>query len=185
MTTNKKIIIALVGEFASGKGAVVDHLVKKHHASSFRYSSILRDLLGRLYLPVSRENIQNISAAIRQFFGDDIMAKVITEDVKNIKNNIVVVDGVRRTSDITYLRNLKGFKLIRVVANQKIRYDRLTARNENPGDKNKSYAQFLKDHENKSDADVPKVMTKADLEINNDGDLVDLHKQIDEIILKS
>lgn len=180
---NKKIIIGLAGEFASGKGVVADYLVKKHRADSVRYSSILRDLLGRLYLPVSRENIQKVSAAIRQTFGEDIIAKVIAEDVKKIKKNIIVVDGVRRLADIKYLRELNGFKLINVVADLKTRYARLVARKENPGDENKTYKQFLRDHENISDKDVPEVMAQADEEIHNDGNLADLHKQIDKIFV--
>ncbi|MDP2708705.1 MAG: AAA family ATPase [bacterium] len=183
--TDEKIIIGLTGEICAGKGTVVKYLEKKHGATSYRFSTMLRDLLGRLYLPVSRENMQNISTAIRQHLGEDIMAKVIAEDVKNDDNRVIVVDGVRRVPDIKYLREVPGFKLVRLVANPKTRYDRLIARKENPGDETKTYEQFLADHKKEADNQVPIVMTQADLEINNNGSLEDLYRQVDQIIENS
>ena len=114
--TDNKIIIGLTGEICAGKGIIVKYLEQKHGAASYRFSTMLRDLLGRLYLPVSRENMQFMSTAIRQYFGEDILAKVIAEDVKKDTNNIIVVDGVRRVPDIKYLREIPGFKLVRVAA---------------------------------------------------------------------
>lgn len=183
--TDKKIIIGLTGEICAGKGAVVKYLEAKHGAASYRFSTILRDLLARLYLPVSRENIQNISTAIRQYLGEDIMAKVIAEDVKNDKNNVIVLDGVRRVADIKYLRDVAGFKLARIVAEPEIRYKRLIARKENSGDERKAYEEFLADHKKEADAQVPAVMAQADLKIDNNGSLADLYKQVDQIIKNS
>jgi len=182
---NKKIILGLTGEICAGKGTIVKYLEKTHNATSYRFSTMLRDLLGRIYLPVARENMQFMSTAIRQYFGEDIMAKVIAEDVKNDKNNIVVVDGVRRSADIKYLREVQGFKLVSIVAEPKTRFKRLILRKENPGDENKTYEEFLADHKKEADAQVPIVMEKADLEINNNGSLEDLYKQVDQIVLNS
>jgi len=183
--SDKKIILGLTGEICAGKGTIVKYLTEKHNATSYRFSTMLRDLLNRLYLPVARENMQYISTAIRQFFGEDIMAKVIAEDVKNDKNIIIVVDGVRRIPDIKYLREIDGFKLVRIIADPKTRYQRLILRKENPGDENKTYEQFLEDHKKEADSQVPIVMAQADLEINNNGSLEDLYKQIDQIVLNS
>ncbi|MEK7203099.1 MAG: AAA family ATPase [Patescibacteria group bacterium] len=182
---NKKIILGLTGEICAGKSKVVKHLIKKCNAASYRFSSILRDLLFRLHLPVTRKNMQFISTAIRQFFGEDIMAKVIAEDVKNDENNIIIVDGVRRVPDIKYLKKIQGFKLVRIMAKPEIRYKRLISRKENPGDENKTYKEFLADHKKEADTQVPIVMARANLEINNNNSLNDLYKQVDQIISNS
>lgn len=182
---DKKIIFGLTGEICAGKGTIVKYLAEKHGATSYRFSTMLRDLLNRLYLPVSRENMQNISTGMRQTFGEDIMAKVIAEDVKNDKNNIIIVDGVRRLADIKYLKEIPGFKLARIVAEPETRFKRLTLRKENPGDEAKTYEEFLADHKKEADAQVPIVMEKADLEINNNGSLENLYKKIDQIIENS
>jgi len=181
--TNKKIIIGLIGKICAGKGTIVKYLEQKHGAASYRFSTMLRNLLARLYLPVSRENMQNMSTAIRQFFGEDIMAKVIAEDVKKDISNIIVVDGVRRVPDIKYLKEISGFKLVGILGDPETRYKRLLARKENAGDEAKTYEDFLADHKKEADSQVPIVMAQADLEIDNNGSLEDLYRQVDQIIL--
>lgn len=182
---NRKIILGLVGEIASGKGTVAKYLEKKYKASFYRFSTILRDILNRLYLEMTRENIQKTSTMIRKYYNEDILAKVMAEDVKNENNNIIIVDGVRRLADIKFLKKLPGFKLVKVVSKPEIRFKRLIKRKENKDDKNKTYKQFLADHKKEADREVPKVMERAKLEINNDGSLKELYKQIDRIIKKS
>jgi len=178
----KKIIIGLVGQLACGKGTVAEYLKKKYGASVYRYSTMLRDVLNRLYLEINRVNIQDLSSVLRKKFGEDLLAKVITEDVKKDSNKLIVVDGIRRMDDIKYLINEKGFILTKVTAKPETRYKRITGRGENTDDTKKTFAQFLKDETKEADAGIPKVMTKAKKEINNDGDLDDLHKQVDNLI---
>ena len=126
-----KIILGFVGPLASGKGAICQYLKEKHGASVFRFSTMLRDVLNRLYLEISRDNMQNLSSALRQTFGDDLLASVIANDVKNEKNEFIVIDGVRREPDIKYLKDFPNFYLIEIKADQKIRWERMRKRGEN------------------------------------------------------
>jgi dephospho-CoA kinase len=185
MKKNKRIIICLVGEIACGKGAVVDYLVKKYGASSCRYSIILRDILDRVYQGQTRENLTNLSDFLRKNFGQDILSKVMADDITNDKNKLIVFDGIRRVPELNIFKKIPGFILIRIVGDQKIRYKRFIKRNENPGDNKKTYKQFLKDLKGVSDYEIPEVMKRADLEINNDGSLENLYKQVDQIVLNS
>ena len=179
---NKKIIIGLVGQLSCGKGTVAKYLKEKYGAGVYRYSTIFRDVLNRLYLEISRSNMQNLSAALREKFGEDLLAKVITKDVNKDPNKLIVVDGIRRMDDIKYLINEKGFILIKVTASSETRYKRITSREENTDDTKKTYTQFLADEKKEADADIPKVMAEAKKKINNDGSLDDLYKQIDNLI---
>ena len=92
---------------------------------------------------------------------------------------------MRRVPDIKYLREIPGFKLVRIVGEPATRFKRLIARKENPGDENKTYEEFLADHKKEADSQVPIVMAQADLEINNNGSLEDLYKQVDQIVANS
>lgn len=179
---NKKIVIGLVGRLACGKGTVAEYLKEKYEANVYRYSTILRDVLSRLYLEINRVNMQDLSTALREKFGEDLLAKVITEDVKKDPNKLIVVDGVRRMNDIKYLINEKGFFLTKVTAKPETRYKRITSRGENVDDTQKTYAEFLADETKEADAGIPTVMAKARREINNDGNLDDLYKQTDNLI---
>lgn len=177
-----KLILGFVGKLASGKAVCQKYINEKYDSDSFRFSSILRDVLNRLYIPISRENLQNISLVLRNHFGGNILAEVISQDAKNSKKNIVVIDGIRRLDDISNLKNLPGFKLISIDADPKIRYGRMKLRNENAGDADKSYEQFIIDSEREAELQIPKVMEKADFYLDNNGNIENLHLQIDKII---
>ena len=180
---NKKII-GLVGQIASGKGTVAKYFEKNYGAVTFRFSTILRDVLNRLHQVIDRQTMQKLSTAVRQVFGEDILAKVMADDVKDEKNKIIVVDGIRRMADIKYLKKIPGFILVGIAADAKIRYDRLIKRNENYGDQNKAFAEFLEDQKKEADAEIPLVLKNANIVINNDGNFENLNQQIDNIIKK-
>lgn len=178
-----KIIIGLVGEIASGKDVTKKYLEIHYGANCHRFSTILRDLLGRLYMPITRENMQNISTILRQQFGSDLLAKILTEDVKNDPCEIIIVDGIRRFADITYLKTLPGFVLVSIEVDAKIRYERLVQRNENADDSTKTYEQFLADGQKETELEIPAVMATANYKLDNNGTLKNLYNQIEKIII--
>jgi len=180
-----KIILGLCGEIASGKGTAVKYLEEKYGATSHRFSTSLRDILKRLYLEINRENMQKVSLVLREGFGQDLLAKVITEDVKNDSGKIIIVDGVRRPADIEYLTKLPEFKLIYITAHIKTRYERIIKRGENADDLNKTFEQFQKDHEAETELLITKIGETAKIKIDNNGDYEALYKQINEIIENS
>ena len=178
-----KIIFGLVGEIASGKDVTKKYLELNYGASCHRFSTILRDLLSRLYMPITRENMQNISTILRQQFGSDLLAKILTEDVKNDPHEISVIDGIRRLADITYLKTLPGFILVRIEVAAETRYQRLVKRNENADDSTKTYEQFLADGKKETELEIPEVMSNATYKLDNNGSLKDLYDQIEKIII--
>jgi dephospho-CoA kinase len=179
-----KIILGLVGPLACGKETVKKYLVEKYKAKDCRFSTILRDILNRVTIPISRENLQKLSTVLRVNFGEDLLAKAIAMDAAKFDSEIVVIDGVRRPTDIEHLTKLPNFFLIKIDADPKLRYERLVARNENDGDDKKTYEEFLKDHEAEADRLVPAVMATAKHSIDNSGSFEDLYKQVDELIKK-
>lgn len=179
-----ELILGLTGPFASGKGTVKEYVIKKYGARDCRFSTILRDVLSRVDLPTSRDNLIKISTVLRQTFGEDLLAKAIAKDASNLDSKIVVIDGIRRMTDIGHLINLNHFVLVSVDADPKIRYERLVSRNENEGDGAKTFEGFLVDHERETEVTIPEVMSFAKEKINNDGDFDSLYKQIDTIISK-
>lgn len=180
-----KLILGIAGEMASGKGTVAKHLAAEHGANTRRFSTILRDLLDRIYIEQTRENIANISTVLRKTFGEDLLAKAMYHDTQNDENEIVVVDGVRRLADIAYLRELPHFKLIYVEADMEVRYERIIKRGENTDDLTKTFDEFKKDHELETELQIRDLKNYANYIVNNDGVYIDLYKQLDEIIAQN
>lgn len=179
-----KIILGLCGEIASGKGTVVKYLNEKYGATSHRFSAPLRDVLKRLYLEITRKNMQNTSSALRETFGQNLLARVIGEDVKNDANKIIIVEGIRRPADIELLSKMPEFKLTYLTADIKIRYERIIKRNENEDDKTKTFEQFVKDNQAEAELLIHEIGKTASIKIDNNGTYEDLYAQIDKIIEK-
>ncbi len=181
---NNKIILGFVGELAGGKGTSCKYLIKKYNASYYRFSTMLRDILDRLYIEQSRENIQTLSKALRKSFGNDLFSKVLCEDAKKDRRNLIIIDGIRRSPELLYLKKLKNFKLIYVTANLDIRLERIKKRGENSDDTKKTLAQFKRDEKSEVENEIPKIGKTADFIIDNNGSEKELYKQLDILITK-
>ncbi|MBI5621895.1 AAA family ATPase [Candidatus Falkowbacteria bacterium] len=177
-----KIILGFVGEISSGKGTACQYLKEKYGAPSYRFSGILRDILGRLYLPIVRDNMQHMSQTLRKNFGQDTLARVIAEDVNKDSAELIAVDGVRREPDIKYLRRFAGFSLIYLTADQPIRYERIIKRGENVDDTSKTFEQFQQDERAEAEIHILETGQTANFTINNNGTIEQLHQQIEDIL---
>ena len=175
----------MVGPISSGKGTASQYLKDKYNAEIFRFSTILRDVLDRLHLEQSRENMQILSTSLRSTFGEDLLSKVIYNDLKNSKSDIVVLDGVRRQSDIQYIKEDPDFHLVEIDADSQIRFDRIIKRGENSDDKKKTFEDFLADEQRETELQIKAVAETAEYHLDNNGTTAELYDQIEEILNKS
>lgn len=177
-----KIIIGLAGEMACGKGTVAKHIVEKYKAGSYRFSTMLRDVLKRLYIEESRESMQELSTMVRKKFGEDLFAKVMSEDVKKDDNEVIVIDGIRRMADIEYLKKIPEFRLVYIEADITKCYERIINRRENADDSEKTFEEFEKEHQQEAEIQIKDLKNYADYTIDNNENYNHLYEQIDKII---
>lgn len=179
-----KMIIALVGEIGSGKGAVAEHIIKKYNASYHKFSDILKEICERLYLSISRDNLISISEILRNRFGEDLLANAMAEDVKKDNSNIVIVDGVRRMADIKHLKKIKGFHLVRIIADAKTRYERIKNRGEKIDEQNLTFEQFTENSKRETEVSIADVASRAEFTVANNKTINELHEKIENLIEK-
>lgn len=180
----KKIILGFAGEIACGKGTCVKYLASKYNAVSFRFSDPLRDIAKRLYLDESRENLQKLSTLLREGFGQDILSKAIFKDAENSKSKIVIIDGVRRKSDIEMFKDPSEFNLVYVDTDIKKRFERIIKRGENTDEGGKTFKEFQKDHEQEAEKEIGSLKEIADFVIDNNGSEKELNFQIKDLLKK-
>ena len=184
MTNNKKIILGFTGLMASGKSTAAKYIKEKYGANTYRFSTALRDVLDRLYLPHKREHMQKLSTVLRESFGEEVLAKIMAEDVKNDPNELVVVEGIRRPGDVEYLKQNPGFVLVEIFTDIETSLTRLNKRGENPDDATKTLEKFKKDQEQESELKITEISKEATERINNNGSLEDLNNRLDELVKK-
>lgn len=180
----KKIILGLVGEIAAGKDTVAAYLKKKYSSQTISFSQPLRDILDRLNLKQTRENMAWLGHDLRKKFGQNLLAKALDQQIKNSKNKIICLPNIRLPQDIKYLKKMPGFVLINIKAQPKIRYERLTKRSQNADDQNKTWTQFLKDAKLPTEINIRKLAKKARYQIDNNGNFKQLYRQVEKIINK-
>lgn len=179
---SKKIILGVSGEIASGKDTVGNYLAEAHGAFKIRFSQPLRDMLDRLGLEQSRENMSKLSLYIRKAFGEDILSRVILREAEADASEFVVVDGIRRLPDMVHMETDEHFFFCYVEATPEKRFERLTRRRQNTDDASKTAMQFEKDAHLETEVGIRDLKEGADFVINNDGTLEELQKQVDDIV---
>ncbi len=182
----KKIIIGMIGEPAGGKGSVSNIIIKKYKTSHIATSDILKKILNSLHLEFSRENLTKLALQLKQTFGNPILMKALVEEVKEMDNNLVIVDGFRMPGDPEYFKEKYGenFYLIYVTADQKIRYERSVKRGEKAGESTTSFEEFQENERKGTESSISEVAKNADFKIVNNGNEKELEKQVLELMGK-
>ncbi len=179
-----KLILGFVGEMASGKGTAVSYIKEKYGGASYGFSTMLRDVLRRLYLPETRDNMIDLSVWVRGHFGEAVMARTMANDIEKDPREIIAVEGIRRPADIEYLKKLSGFHVVEIVADEHTRYQRLVKRAQNPGDAIKTLEEFQADSQKPTEISIREVAKEATERVDNNGIVEELQKQLDGLIKK-
>ncbi len=181
------MIIGLTGKNAAGKGELANHLKSKGFVY-FSLSDALRDEATKQGLDHSRETLIKLGTEMREKFGNGILAKKIDEKINQLKakgKKDFVVDSIRNPGEIKELRKNKGFILVAVHTDAKIRFQRLLKRGR-AGDA-KTFEEFL-EHENKENNNegagqqLDKCIEMADTIINSNGMVEEANKDVDDYI---
>ena len=180
------MIIGLTGKNAAGKGEIAKHLQSKGFVY-FSLSDALREEATKRKLEHSRENLINLGNGLRKKFGANYLAEQINEKIKKQlkikKNQNFVIDSIRNPGEIEELRKNKGFLLVGVVTDEKIRFQRLLKRGR-IGDAT-TFEDFRKqeDKENNNEASgqqLDKCLELADKHISSNGTINEANKEFDE-----
>lgn len=182
-----QFVIGLVGEKGSGKQTFVNTLKKiapNLDVRQVRFSDILAQTLVLWDIPVTRANMQTLSLIMNEAFGQTALARAARFSLEGDNADVIILDGIRRESESTFVRSFQNNILIYITADQKLRYQRLKNRSEKVGETGLTFEQFLKEEQSKAEKEIPEICKKADIKIENNKSLEEFKKRIEEIYNK-
>ncbi|MBD3388137.1 MAG: AAA family ATPase [Candidatus Altiarchaeales archaeon] len=175
-----RLIVGLIGRIASGKSIVADHLVKEHGASYYRFSDVLRDMLLRLQMPNTRENLQNMGLALRRLFGDGILAEALKADIEEDGSGLIVVDGIRYQDEFDMVKDLGGV-ILHVTSPERVRYERVLKR-ATRGEAEISFEEFKRNEDKETERLIDELGENSDHTIENNGTIDGLKRQVEDFV---
>lgn len=177
------MIIGLTGRNGAGKTEVSEYLKSR----GFEYHSLsdeIRAEARRKGCPISRETLIQTGNELREEFGPGVLAERILANLEPDHN--YVVDSIRNPYEVDVLRRRKDFALLAVEADQAVRFERSRSRGrENaPQTLEQFVAEEMRELESSNPASQQLNATrqKADVVIENNGTIEELHRKLDEVL---
>lgn len=177
------MIVGLTGKNCAGKTAVCQYLVSR----GFEYQSLSDDIRQEIRKrggEITREVLTEVGNELRSRFGAGVLAERVLVRLGYDCN--YVVDSIRNPTEVEVLRQRKDFILMAVDANEVVRFERSMLRGREGAAQ--TLEQFVQEEKRELQSDDPAnqqlVATRrmADVVVNNDGSLEDLHRQLNEIL---
>jgi dephospho-CoA kinase len=170
-------LIGITGTNGAGKGEAAAYLKKKGYAY-FSLSDLIRDELKNRGKELTRDNLIAWGNALRQRYGADILARRV---MKKVGGRKAVIDSIRTSEEVAFLRRQKGFLLLAVDAPVELRYKRVKKRGR--PESASTLQEFLSKEKQEmtgsaGEQQLRRCLALADVVIINDGTLAALHRRI-------
>ena len=111
----------------SGKSTIVSAL-KAKGIEALNLGDGVRAEAKRRNLEPTGDNLGKLMLELRKKNGAGAIADLLTESIKNSQSKVIIVDGVRSTTEIEVLRNVGSVKLLSIEATADTRYQFLSFR---------------------------------------------------------
>ncbi len=178
------IIIGVTGQPGSGKDTVADYIGTK----GFRTISggdVIREKMREIGLTTDRATMYEFIKKRREQYGNAYPSEEIIEKI----TADTVVAGFRNRDEVKFFRTKLGenYFLIAVEASLETRYERAKQRNRIGDDITLEQFRIEEQQERATDSgshEVDAVVAIADVTIQNDGTLEELHEKVDEVLAR-
>lgn len=174
-------LIGITGMSGSGKSNATSYLASLGYNVIY-FGKVILDEIEKKNLELTPQNEELIREELREKYGMNAIAKYLLDDIrKSNKHKNTVLDGVYSFDEYKLLKEefKDDFKLIAVVSDKDIRYDRVSTR---------VYRKLTRDEILKRDYEEIEELGKggtiaiADYYVNNNGSIENFNKRLKEII---
>lgn len=179
------MLIGVAGTNGSGKGAVIEYLVGVKGFSRYSARALILEEVRARHLPETRASMREVANELRREHGAAYIVERLCTMAKDDSN--AVIESLRAVGEAEYLKE-QDILLIGVDAEQRIRYERVAHQEDNEL-AHLSFEDFctMEERERASteewDMNVFGVLERADVHIQNNGSLEELHQAVDEALV--
>lgn len=117
--------IGITGAFGSGKSTAAKFFESKGYRKISLAQEFLEPELRRRGRKITRKILQDIGNEWRKKYGSGVLAARAVAVIRKSSIKNAVIDGIRNAGEILELRKQKKFILFAIIADRKIRFDRL------------------------------------------------------------
>ena len=174
-------IIAIVGMCGVGKSVASDILEKLNYRKVY-FGGVTMEKMKEEGIEVTPENEKKMREGLRRKYGMGAYATILLPKIKElVKDNNVVLDGLYSWDELKILRDELGDSLtvIAIIADKKIRYARLSAREIRPLTNEEAKNRDIAEIENIAKAGP---IAYADYYIDNNHDIDTYKKRLKKIL---
>ncbi len=174
-------VIGLTGLSNAGKSLISGCMAQKGFLVFYLGDYIRRELDSR-NLERTYENIRLVSLEYASKENTKIIDKCI-EDIQNtnFENELIIVDGIKKLSEVERLANYFKVVTIAILASRQTRYRRFNTRGRSDDG---TYRDFLKRDDEELRYGIGEVISLSDYFIINEGTLQEAKKNYDAILFK-
>jgi len=179
MTTTPRLI-GLTGTNGAGKGEAAAYFQTRGYAC-YSLSDVIREELARRGEPASRDALIRTGNELRERYGADVLARRTMDKIG--PDERAVIDSIRNTSEIAFLRRQKGFVLLAIDAPVEVRFARVAARGRDESAADLEAFRRKEDQERAGGAlgqQLEACLAAADRLIVNDGTLLEFQRRLEE-----
>jgi len=173
-------IIAIVGMCGSGKSVASDYLEKLGYQKVY-FGGVTMEKLKEENLPITPENEKMMRERLRKEHGMGAYAKLLLPRIEELsKKGNVVLDGLYSWEELLILKEkLEDLKVIAIICDKELRYERLSKRDIRPFTKNEAIKRDLAEIENVKKAGP---IAYADYYIDNNKTILEYENRLQEIL---
>ncbi len=178
------MIIGLTGKNGAGKGEVANFL-KERGFHYYSLSDALREEAQKQGKDITRDVLVALGNALREKEGPSCLAERIFAKLDPEKH--YVIDSIRHPAEVQVFRRRNNFTLLRIYAAERLRFERLRQRNRENDPK--TYEEFIAleakeaKSEQKTDQQLDQAIALADIQLDNNGPLKELHDKIKPVLV--
>ena len=160
-----KILICVTGYPGSGK-SVFASVGKEFGLKIFTMGDIVREEARKKYGVIDKYTLGKVAEELREKYGDDAIALLLSNKIEDSKDRIVIVDGIRSMREVKILSKIGRVYLIAILAKRTTRYRRLVSRGR--ADDMKTYEDFLIRENRERSFGIAEVIENSDIYIYNE-----------------